>query len=325
MQLLSFLSAVLLASALLLQPALGTKLRGKKPIRGAKLRREEREYYSRALKGSKDSSSDSGIAGCFPEDATVLVEGTGPLSMKELKVGDSVLTDKKSYQPVYAFGHKNTNEEATYFQFTTSNKKSLEMTGDHLVFLQGKSNPVRADTVQIGDVLRTVNLSDATVTKIKKVTRKGLYAPFTPGGTVVVNDFLASSYISVQGKTGEFVELGGQPIISHHAWVHLGLSPMRLLCHGMSYKICEACDNEGIPYYASFAIKLNHWSRRQNTALCGLVLCAVFLLTGVCLLLETAVRVFAASAVMLFFGAFVVWSKKNCFQIRLSKASKKTV
>jgi hypothetical protein len=44
------------------------------------------------------------------------------------------------------------------------------------------------------------------VTTIRDVTQKGLYAPFTSSGTIVVNDIVASSFISFQGS--EYLKLG---------------------------------------------------------------------------------------------------------------------
>ena len=44
-------------------------------------------------------------AACFSEVSTVQVQNKGPVAMKDLQVGDYVLTANNEYQPVYAFGH----------------------------------------------------------------------------------------------------------------------------------------------------------------------------------------------------------------------------
>jgi hypothetical protein len=52
--------------------------------------------------------------------------------------------------------------------------------------------------VKVGDVLDTVDGKEARVIVIQKVVRTGLYAPFTPSGTLVVNGLKASSFVSFQ-------------------------------------------------------------------------------------------------------------------------------
>ena len=71
------------------------------------------------------------------------------------------------------------------------------MTGQHLVFVDGKTNPVRADSIQVGDRLQA-ETSNAVVKKIMLVTRNGIYNPLTSSGTIQVNGIAASSYIAFQ-------------------------------------------------------------------------------------------------------------------------------
>jgi len=314
-----------------LTPTTGAKMRGL--ARGNPEHRllEGDDKDDKDDKDDEDDGNSSGgdlvAAACFPEDATVIVKGTGRVSMKDLQVGDQVLTET-SYQPVYAFGHLKPAQQAEFLQFTSSNKmsKPVELTEDHLVFIHGKDHPVRAGSVKVGDILKAVAASDTSsheVTTITKITRKGLYAPFTPGGTIVVNDVLASSYVSVQGKESDFVEVGGgMKIMSEHDWVHMGVSPMRLLCHRLSSKICEHYDEEGIPYYASFAIKVNQWSRRQHPVVHALLVFSVIVLTGACFLAEKAVDAFMLHGTLLVMVAAFAWAKACRIHIQAGKAKK---
>lgn len=108
---------------------------------------------------------------CFSAVATVQVEGKGPVAMKDLQVGEKVLTASNDFEPVYAFGHRHLTHTAKFIQFNGG----LEITGAHLVFIEGKVNPVRADSVKVGDFLQ-----GGEVKSIKTIQRSGLYTPLTP-------------------------------------------------------------------------------------------------------------------------------------------------
>ena len=97
---------------------------------------------------------------CFSGDTTVQVQGKGALPMKELQVNDHVLVGKDSnnkplYQPVYGFGHHETSTPQEFLQIHTSPNtgKPLELSAIHLLYVEGKKDPVRADAIEVGDVL----------------------------------------------------------------------------------------------------------------------------------------------------------------------------
>ena len=92
---------------------------------------------------------------------------------------------RQRYERVYAFGHL--KEEADNVEFLKIHtfpfdrkKRPLEITGQHMVYLHNKRNPVRADKVKVGDILRGDHFTGLTVTKITKVARREQYAPLTP-------------------------------------------------------------------------------------------------------------------------------------------------
>ncbi|CAB9508229.1 expressed unknown protein [Seminavis robusta] len=85
---------------------------------------------------------------CFSESALVQVASKGDIAMKDLQLGDRVLTASGTYQPVYSFGHYQTDHKATFLQIHTSidssSSKPLEMTGNHLIFLaNGETVPAK--------------------------------------------------------------------------------------------------------------------------------------------------------------------------------------
>jgi hypothetical protein len=158
--------------------------------------------------------------------------------MKDLKVGDQVLTSQgdgqpDKYQPVYAFGHIDPNALATFVRIYTKDTADtpLELTAEHMVYVYGKTRPIRSDSIQVGDILRGHNGSASTVTKISTIKRSGLYNPLTPSGTIVVGGIAASAYNDLE----KYVASQGGSMAALYAnqdFMHLALSPFRLLCMG---------------------------------------------------------------------------------------------
>ena len=231
--------------------------------------------------------------------------------MKDLQVGDSVLTAGGNFEPVYAWGHKHTTKSADFFQFNGA----LEMTGEHLVFMEGKSNPVRADSIKIGD-----SLQGAEIKSIKTVKRKGLYTPLTPSGTVVVNGITASSYISLQENAKEYVEMqGGFAIMSYQDFIHMALSPFRMFTMGFSSTLGNSYTEEGIPTFAAAGIDLARWVEGQNVAFQAIFFLAFLVVTGVSMIVEnTFGPSMAPLAVAVGGGAYAIMQKTD-LSIRATK------
>jgi hypothetical protein len=221
---------------------------------------------------------------CFSRDATVHVMRNKSefevVTMKDLKVGDKVRvgTNPDVYESVYAFGHLHQTKTVSFHQiYTEGSARPLELTGDHLVFVSGRSNPIRADSIKINDVLRTDNEKQgARVVKVSWVQKSGLYAPLTPCGRIMVDGILVSTYVSLQQHAMEFVEMKSglfPSILSYHTYVHVGLSPFRIVCTKVSSSLCTRYDEDGVPYYAALAMRVNTWVHNQN----GLVEVAAFM------------------------------------------------
>merc|ERR1712003_450078 len=107
----------------------------------------------------------------------------------------------------------------------------------------GKVNPVRADSIMVGDILQSQEDSHhAVVEKIEFVTRDGIYNPLTASGTIQVNGITASSYISFQEENNEYVELQGgiETTLSHHDFAHRAIAPFRFYCTTLA--MCEISD-----------------------------------------------------------------------------------
>jgi len=179
---------------------------------------------------------------CFSGQDTVQVKVGAATErrrrMDKLHIGDSGLTSQ-GYSKVYSFGHKDTSTSENYLQMhsqsTTATKIDslpLEISADHLIYIaeEGENTIalVPARKVKIGDLLIGADGKPSKiVVSIEIVTRRGLYSPLTATGDIVVNDILASNYVSRKWI---------QPLLLFHSgskflhWMH-SVSPI-LYGHG---------------------------------------------------------------------------------------------
>jgi len=161
---------------------------------------------------------------CFSERNTVEAKGAGMVRMDKVQIGDYVRARDGTFSRIYSFGHKDPEKEADFLQIYASGLKApLEVSPEHMVFVSDKT--IRAQDVQVGDVFDDRH----TVTAIKNVKRRGVFAPVTASGEVVVSEVLVSSYATVFGGVSPAI----QKVLSH-----AGLAPLRLVC-GYNFQVCE--------------------------------------------------------------------------------------
>jgi hypothetical protein len=161
-----------------------------------------------------------GGGGCFPGDATVVVEGGRSVPLRDVKIGDRVLsvspeTGEPTYETVYFFGHQLPQAAAEFVRLkvaaadaTTTTTTTLELTHKHLVPVAQGDAPslasavyTRAMDVRVGDKVLLVDAAAseprlAHVTAAQSVARPsgaGLFAPLTTGGGHIVVDGVVAS------------------------------------------------------------------------------------------------------------------------------------
>lgn len=211
---------------------------------------------------------------CFSGENTVEVKDIGDIPMSQLKIGDYVKTLHGKYTQVYGFGHYDHNREETYVRFkfddhnhhndivastgsgssssqdalllatarylTASSKINqastvLEISSKHLVFVndgQNNNNPIPASNIMIGDMLSDGN---KIVTSIDSIIRRGVYAPLTQSGDIIVSGIHSSNYIQVLDYNKNWIFF-----INEHMIGHTVSAPQRIFC---SYYI-EYCKME---------------------------------------------------------------------------------
>lgn len=200
---------------------------------------------------------------CFSGSSLVEVEHKGSVKMADLALGDVVRVGNNKFEPIYSFGHKDSTSSAEFLRITTEGSSTpLEISPDHMVAIEG-GRYVPASLVKKGDMLLTVSEEVATVTGIKSVVRKGVFAPFTASGSIVVNGIVASNYIAYQGS--EYLKVGEMETPLSYQWIaHTFNSVHRLAVMfgitGETYSQGE----EGVSHWVAMPHKMFSWLVEQN-------------------------------------------------------------
>ena len=244
--------------------------------------------------GDAGADDGAGSAGCFSALTKVEVQGKGSVDMASLKIGDYVRSGKHAddYSRVFSFGHLDPDFKEKFLQIhAEGNSQPIELTGNHMVFVDSK--PVRADTVKVGDML-----DNSKVTLIKSVERSGVFAPITESGEIVVNGVRASSYVA-------FLE---GVLVNQHALTHMFFAPQRMLC-SVNFSFCEnETYTDGFSDYSNWAIQTymnaNNWGAFAKHAItfAALVILPFF---------ASAEQAFFSPLLSLAVAGFVVYKAKT--------------
>jgi len=199
-----------------------------------------------------------------------------------------------------------------------------------MIFVEGKKHPVRADSIEVGDRLRADHGTHVTVKKIQKITRKGVYAPLTPGGSLVVNGIVASAYPAMQDTdAAEFSNGVEIPYLSQHMGCHMWMSPMRLLCMGVSSGFCDSSNNDddGLMPWIEFGERFLHWSLNQSAFLQALLFAVSFVSFAFLNLIEIAFEPVWGASVLLAaaLGWLLLKRCRLCLTVKTSETATKFV
>jgi Hint module len=138
--------------------------------------------------------------------------------------------------------NSNTNNGNHWMKRPLPNQPSLplflEISVKHLILVERKDQKyhIPASDVRVGDIL-----SGQQVESIQLVTRRGVYAPLTQSGEILVNGFVASNYVKQ-------LDLPTLLSFDQHVFVHMLFHPQRLFCH----YLIEVCKRE--IYWNGFVI-----------------------------------------------------------------------
>jgi hypothetical protein len=179
--------------------------------------------------------------------------------MASLQLGDEVLVGSGKYEAVYSFGHRHETTEAYFLHFLPS---GLELSADHMVKVGGHYIPAAA--VRVGDLFETATPSTLMlVESIETVKRKGVYAPFTMSGTIMVNNVKASSYVSFQGS--DRLMIGGWRTPWTCQWLaHMSQGPHRMWIRLFGIRE-EVYAEDGMSAWIHLPHGLGQWYLEQSS------------------------------------------------------------
>lgn len=173
--------------------------------------------------------------------------------MDSLRVADEVLvmtSEGIRVHPIIAFIHRRPEVLEEFLSIATLKKsKILVITEDHLLFVEkeGQASAVPAREVRIGDKVYVKGDQGAVETdvvqSISNVIEKGVYAPVTLSGTILVNDVHTSCYFDVLS----------------HEWSHRAMGSARAVYHMSPWMvewISGVGEKDGFPGWCRLAHKI---------------------------------------------------------------------
>lgn len=190
---------------------------------------ESKAHIHCSVKSEHSVAAKTG--GCFPGDALVSLEGGASKRMRDVQPGDMVRSSSSphglgplTYSRVLSFLDRQPDVNKTVYVIQTREGASISLTAAHLIFVSDCENAknsslrtVFASDVKPGQCVVTSRGSEGTkpalVSSVTLRRSRGLYAPLTQHGSIVVDDVLASCYAAVNN-----------PGLAH--WV---LAPLRLV------------------------------------------------------------------------------------------------
>jgi len=234
---------------------------------------------------------------CFSPDSSVQTKDRGAVLMKELQLGDSVLTSSGRYKKVQAFQtHKlpALYEKAQYLKIVTDVGNEIVMTPRHMIFrCEDRSHPVPASKVREGDCLVVVQQGDdnnnnnneaanqsigfrsdeeieATVVHVEQLGVSGGFSPLTEDGTIVVDGIVASCYSNPEGEQDAYVRVFGVTTPIHrHTLTHALATPVLHFCDRISSVPCagfsDGSDPATLPPKMPIDVWFTYFHRRGFT------------------------------------------------------------
>ncbi|XP_063706241.1 protein hedgehog [Culicoides brevitarsis] len=171
---------------------------------------ESRSHIHCSVKS--DSSHTSHLMGCFTAESTVTMKDGTKQRLADLQVGEKVQSiDSKGnviLSEVLTFLDRDTDQTREFVRLEVSNSKSITVTPSHLLMVWQPNthqiNYMFADKIEEGDYLLVNvdrNLEPQKVRKVSAVMSKGVYAPLTSQGTLLVDSIAASCYAVIESQT----------------------------------------------------------------------------------------------------------------------------
>lgn len=159
-----------------------------------------------ALEGPRESNEPE----CFPSFSRVSLANGKEVTVASLSAGDSLKVSETETSVVIFFSHRDPNMVTAFYNITTMSGMSVILSGGHYLYSNGVLKIAKA--VKAGDSLRTLH-GPSLVSTVHLVFGRGLFAPHTVHGDIVVSGIVCSTYTNAL----------------HPAVAHGALSPVRFV------------------------------------------------------------------------------------------------
>ncbi|XP_018621306.2 indian hedgehog B protein-like [Scleropages formosus] len=213
---------------------------------------ESKAHVHCSVKSEHSVAAKTG--GCFPGGAWVITEGGGTKAIRDLRPGERVLASSESggsgelvFSEVLTFLDRDPAVRKHFYTIGTDEGVSLSLTAAHLLFVSegncsggptaGGLRAVFASDVRPGQCMVTAGSEAGSRGSLSRVAwvhlteDRGVFAPLTRHGTVVVNGVLASCYAA----------------LDHHQLAHWAFGPLRTLHHWTGPGVNQG---QGIHWYS---------------------------------------------------------------------------
>ena len=163
---------------------------------------------------------------CFAATSTVFSRRhTRPIRMIDVEVGDEIMDISMQYVKVVGWLHRDESTVADFLKITHE-RGTLVVTADHMLFCAEANDFVRAKQVRS---LQTIFLDGSLITtKVlsrDQVELKGIYAPLTTSGTLVVDGIHASCYASPVELPFAITQTAGQIALAPYRFIGCNFLP----------------------------------------------------------------------------------------------------
>ena len=228
-----------------------------------------------------------------------------------------VLSDNQgTYTKYYSMGHYLQQASTVFLRvYTESQTKPLEISPDHMVFLEATPLPVPAHSIKVGDVLKTKD-GLSKVTGIHKISRKGFISPFTLSGTIVVDGIVSSIHTTISGFEGAadgWFYLADHKLIHSHILLHFIYAPHRFIC-GRLMDCNETLSENGYNPYAQYLKKIHIVAKEKQSVILTICFLAILITQAASFFVLEIVfqnSVALVSAVCIYVGWKLTFSKKS--------------